>query len=631
MNLFSHTAKAGDPAGFLRRQHLAVAAVLLSISPWHPASSTPLETDSLLSVVSSPLPEYGLVVAPDGNTAVFARKSGPWGSRGTRSELYVTHLQDNSWTQPTRAFVNLADNDDPFFSTDGTKLFFTANRIMDGQLQPDSDIWVADYADGAFHNPRPVEGVNSDETEYSPVQTADGTLYFASTRSGGLGAGDIWKSPLRGDTFQSPENLGESVNTAGGEWNVFLPPEADYLIVEASGRPDAKSSNGDLYVHRLGSGSWEAPIALDHINTTGSDLMPRLSPDGETVYFTSTMSAGAADAEIYAEKTDRFLQHSASASQPRLLVVSRSNHEIVALDPTTLEILERYPTGPGPHEVATSPDRKTVFAPNYGVYPKPHKDPILPSQMQFTSEPSDTLSRISLAGSAGHTRFDICSRSHGVATSPDGHVWVTCQNDDQVLELNSNSGEVIKRWPSGGDGSHIVTATRDNRYIIVAHTDSGSISIFDRSDDSTKIVKTGKGAEGLALTPDESHVWVGNAQANTISVVRVGDGAHVRKFPSQGRFPVKMTIAPDGSETWVVNTFSRELAILDAQTGALKEKLTFDTPPLGIFMSPDGERLYVSFPRVNEVRAFNRLTRKEVARTDGIMEGDGMAWVLASP
>lgn len=630
MSLFFQT-DAPSSTGRFKKRHIVIAAWALAVVPWHPASSDDVDTIGLLSAISSPLPEYGLVVAPDGVTAVFARKSGPWGSRGTRSALFATHFRGNSWTSPEPVFTGMADNDDPFFSTDGTKLFFTANRIVDGEQQPDSDIWVADYADGAFHNPRSVDGVNSDATEYSPVQTADGTLYFASTRSGGLGAGDIWKSQLKDGAFQKPENVGAPVNTVGGEWNVFLPPEADYLIVEASGRTDAKSSNGDLYLHRRDSEGWQGPKALEHINTTGSDLMPRLSPDGETVYFTSTKSSGATDAEIFSEKSSNFVPSDVAANQSRLLVVSRSNHEIIALDPETLTILARYPTGPGPHEVSASSDGKSVFAPNYGVYPKPHKDPILPSQMQFTSQPSDTLSRISLSGGAEHTQFDICSRSHGVAISPDGHVWVTCQNDDQVLELNGDSGEVIKRWPSGGDGSHIVTTTRDNRYIIVAHTDSGSISIFDRSDDSTKVVKTGKGAEGLALTPDESHVWVGNAQANTISVVRVRDGEHIRKFPSQGRFPVKMKIAPDGSEAWVVNTFSRELAVLDAQTGALRDKLTFDTPPLGILMSPDGEQLYVSFPRVNEVRAFDRLTRSEVARTDGVMEGDGMAWITASP
>ncbi len=626
MNLFSHTDRT-SPASAFKKQHIAMAAWALSISLWHSAVSAAMESESLLSAVSSPLPEYGLVMAPDGKSAVFARKSGTWGSRGTRSELYVTRLQSNAWTPPVLAFPGMADNDDPFFSVDGTKLFFTANRLVNDEPQPDSDIWIADYAEDAFHNPRPLERINSTATEYSPVQTADGTLYFASTRNGGLGAGDIWKSQPRNGAFQEPENLGAPVNTAGGEWNVFLPPRANYLIVEASGRPDAKSTNGDLYLHRLGANGWERPIALDHVNTTGSDLMPRLSPDGETVYFTSTKSLGSPDAEIYAEKTNDFLVSGTPAGQPRLLVVSRSNHEIVALDPITLDILARYPTGPGPHEVSASPDGKTVFAPNYGVYPKPHKDPILPSQMQFTSEPSDTLSRISLAGGVDHTRFSICSRSHGVATSPDSHVWVTCQNEGLVLELDGMSGALVKSWPAGDMGSHILVTTNDNRYVIASNVDAGSVSIFDRSDGSVKTVKTGKGAEGLALTPDQSHVWVGNTQENTISVVRVHDGTHIHKFSSQGRFPVKMKMAPDYSETWVVNTFSREIAILDAQTGAFKEKLAFDTPPLGILMSPDGERLYVSFPRVNEIRAFDRLTRNEVARTDGIMEGDGMAWV----
>ena len=605
---------------------MLLAGVFWGYAPLYACSNY----DDLLHVVSSPLPEYGLVIAPDSQSAIFARMSGPWGSSGNQSALYVTYCENGSWAKPERPFDGLSSNDDAFFSVDGSKLYFTTNTTADGDAKPDSDIWVADYSNGQFGTPKPVEGVNSPAQEFSPVQTADGTLYFASSRPGGLGAGDIWRSRLEGGLFLQPENLGSPVNTAKGEWNVFLPPDTSYLVVEASGRKDALSSNGDMYLYRRNEGRWSAPVSLGHVNSTGSDLLPRLSPDGQHIFFTSTGAEGSRDAEIRIMQTSQFLGENSQSTMPILLVVSRSNHEVVALDPSTLEVLNRYPTGPGPHEVSISPDGKTAYAPNFGVYPKPHAEPILPSQMQFTSEPSDTLTLFSLFEPYENRSVPICSRSHGTTATPDGHIWVTCENDGEVLELNGDTGEVIRRWDTDADGSHFIIATHDNKHVIVANTDSGSITLIDRPNASAKTIRTGKGAEGLALTSDQSHVWVSNAQGNSISIVSIDDGVQLRRFPSHGRFPVKLVMAPDDSEAWVVNTFSREIAILDGKTGSLTDKLVFDTPPLGIQISPDGTHIYVTFPRVNEVRLFDRITRQELSRTDGVMEGDGITWVPAN-
>lgn len=584
---------------------------------------------SLLSIVSTPLPEYGLVIAPDGNTAVFARMSGAWGTRGNKSTLYVTRKHDTGWTIPKQLFDNTFSTGDPFFSPNGTILYFTTNQALDGTEKADDDIWLADHEAGVFRHPRPLAGVNSDGMESSPVLSANGNLYFSSVRPGGLGAGDIWVSHFIDGAFQVPENLGAPVNTQHGEWNLFVQKDELYLVVEASGRAGAKSSNGDLYLYTKTEQNWDSAVPLSHINTTGSDLMPRLSPGGKSFYYTSSGTAGSTDTEIRQTSVPTFLGTGNASSNQSLVVISRSNHEAIVLDPNTLEVISQYPTGPGPHEVAISPDGQTIFTPNYGVYPRPHNEPILPSQMQFTSEPSDTLTRIEMTqGTASNVKFPICARSHGVTVSPDGHVWVTCQNEGRVMELNGKTGVMIKDWLIGEPGSHILAATQDNNYVVTSNVASGSISILNRKPGTIKTVKTGQGAEGLALTPDHRSVWVGNTQANKISIVNIAEGTLEREFPSHGRFPVKIVIAPDNSEAWVVNTFSNEIAILDARTGAFKDKLRFNSPPLGILISPSGETIYATFPRLNEVRAYNRISRGEIARTNQVMEGDGMAWAM---
>lgn len=587
--------------------------------------------NALIATISTATPEYGLVLSPDSNTAVFARMSLPWGQKDNQSHLYETRRTDNGWSKPKQLFSGNFVASDPFFSNRESKLYFVAKRTMNGAYKPDSDIWVADIVDGNFENPRPITEINSDSRDTSPIETGDGSLYFSSSREGGFGAGDIWVARYKNGLYQPPENLGPQVNTPNGEWNVFVNPTETIMILEASGRKSAMSSYGDLYKHNRLGNSWSPPIALQQINTTGSDLMPRLTPDGGHFLYASTGYLAATDTQILAAPFDRFLTQNGSytGSNDVLLVASRSAREIVALNPNSLDEIARYPTGPGVHELAVAADGTTVYAPNYGVYPKPHKGPILPSQMQFMSEPSETLSKINIRDKQSNTEVQICSRSHGVTVSPDGHVWVTCQNEGLVMELDG-TGSLIKNWQAGDKGSHILVATRNNKYVVTSNVSAGSISILDRSSGETQVVKTAKGAEGLILTPDHKHVWVGNTQANTISVVRIEDGTLLRSFSSHGKFPVKMAMKPDGDEVWVVNTFSNEIAIIDGATGALRNKLTFDSPPLGIIMSHSGDVVYATFPRLNQVRAFDRAVRAELARTSSVMEGDGMAWSKSS-
>jgi len=49
-----------------------------------------------------------------------------------------------------------------------------------------------------------------------------------------------------------------------------------------------------------------------------------------------------------------------------LLALSKQDHTLAIIDPTTLKVLSRVPVGDDPHEVVTSADGKTAYVSNYG-------------------------------------------------------------------------------------------------------------------------------------------------------------------------------------------------------------------------------------------------------------------------
>src|SRR6478752_4189295 len=58
---------------------------------------------------------------------------------------------------------------------------------------------------------------------------------------------------------------------------------------------------------------------------------------------------------------------SQSAPPGRLLVLSKGDLTLSVIDPATLNVVGKVPSGPDPHEVSASADGKTAYISNYGT------------------------------------------------------------------------------------------------------------------------------------------------------------------------------------------------------------------------------------------------------------------------
>jgi dipeptidyl aminopeptidase/acylaminoacyl peptidase len=274
-----------------------VAIVTLAASVPAGRPQRPVGDLFLPGIVSTDAIEDGITFGPDGRELIFARRAGNWGEAIQPSALYVTRLTVRGWSAPTvLPFSGTHADGDPSLSPDGKRLFFTSDRPTPNGMRGDSDMWLVERNGAGWATPRHLGAeVNSTAEEYSPAVTADGTLYFASTRDGGLGQGDLYRARPLADGWTRPEPLGPKVNSPTGEWNVFVAPDERFLLFEASGRPTNRSPSGDLYVSYRTAGEWTAALPLDALNTEESELAARLSPDGARLYFVRSMPRAAGD------------------------------------------------------------------------------------------------------------------------------------------------------------------------------------------------------------------------------------------------------------------------------------------------------------------------------------------------
>jgi Tol biopolymer transport system component len=238
-------------------------------------------------VISTPDDEFAGTITPDGRTMYF-NKSIP------KSYIYVifeSHLDRGSWSAPRVVpWSGRYRDPDPMLSIDGKRLFFASDRPVEGKPESGYDLWVVDLG-ARPQTPRnlgaPVNAEGSEELFAS--EAADGTLYFTSTRAGGQGYTDIYRSRLVDGKYQAPENLGAPVNAAGvSTVEALTAPDQSYLIIGAFGRVKGNPNDSDLFVSMNENGRWTEPRTLGPlVNTPAREYSPRFSADGQWLIFSS--------------------------------------------------------------------------------------------------------------------------------------------------------------------------------------------------------------------------------------------------------------------------------------------------------------------------------------------------------
>jgi hypothetical protein len=238
-------------------------------------------------VFSTEREEWRITFSPDGRTAYWA-VSDDFFPISRQATIVTSHFSGGAWSAPAVApFSGVYSDIDPRLSPDGRTLYWSSIRPVDGAPRTDIDLWkVVRTRDGGWSAPIHLGAdVNSRADELYPSVDADGTLYFASDRAGGLGGWDIYRAHRRGDGYGVAENLGAGVNTATWEFNPEITADGTLLLFAALDRPDG-FGYGDLYGSRLRRGVAQPAVNLGPcVNSELDEYHPTLSRDRRTLTF----------------------------------------------------------------------------------------------------------------------------------------------------------------------------------------------------------------------------------------------------------------------------------------------------------------------------------------------------------
>lgn len=214
----------------------------------------------------------------------------------TRSGIGILIMQqvNGRWTKPGLAPFSEGKCDwDFMLAPDDKTVFVSSGRSdeKDGNILRNYRIWVSERNGYNWSTPVLLPApINTGQHDSYPSVTEKGTLYFFSNRNGGLGEGDIYRSRKYNEKYPEIENLSKPINTKYHEVDPYITPDESYLIF-CSEKPDG-FGKADIYVtFRKKDGNWTKPVNMgDKINSSYSEYIPYVTPDGKYFFFTTNKS-----------------------------------------------------------------------------------------------------------------------------------------------------------------------------------------------------------------------------------------------------------------------------------------------------------------------------------------------------
>src|SRR4029077_13465093 len=148
-----------------------------------------------------------------------------------------------------------------------------------------------------------------------------------------------------------------------------------------------------------------------------------------------------------------------------LLVLSKSDHRVSIVDPSSLQVLARLPSGPDPHEIIASDDGKLAYISNYGG-----PDSTL-----------NTISVVDLQARKALPSIDLGAMhsAHGLDFAG-GKLYFTAETNKVIGRYDPATQRVDWVLGTGQDRTHMVAVAKPLDCLFTSNVNSATISIIEQ-------------------------------------------------------------------------------------------------------------------------------------------------------
>ncbi len=334
-----------------------------------------------------------------------------------------------------------------------------------------------------------------------------------------------------------------------------------------------------------------------------------------------------------------FLLIVTSCKAQSLLALSKNNHTLAIVNPSTLKVIANIPVGEDPHEVIASSDGKTAYVSIYG---------------------GGSLHTINVIDLVAQKRLDDIDTKpllgpHGL-TFVNGKLWFTVEGSKAVGCYNPLTQKIEWSMGTGQNRTHMIYVTNNAKKIYTTNVASGTVSILQdtfilrgnfappknapknmpqpppnaqpQENWEQTIIAVAKGCEGFDVTPDSTELWTASAENGKIYIINLSTKKLAATINANVNGVNRLQITPDGKLAFISSLSSGNLTVYNVATRKLVKQINIGHGAAGILMQPNGTYAYVACTPDNYVAVINIKTLSVVNKIDVGGQPDGLAWLV---
>src|SRR5579862_4159281 len=272
-----------------------------------------------------------------------------------------------------------------------------------------------------------------------------------------------------------------------------------------------------------------------------------------------------------------------------LVLIDKRGAHVRFVDPTSYKELSNLEIGNAPHDLALSPDHKTVYIPIYGdgVYGNnPH--------------PGHTIAVIDLATRQVTATIDVSPyiAPHGIQVDSRGKLYVSCDLSRKLLVIDPKTRSIEAAIDTEGTGHWVAVLPDASKAYVPNKNDKLFISVIDlKTRKMTGRIPAPNGIQGLVASPDGKRVLVMDDGEPVMIVIDTATDTVADRITLQGnsKGAFKPRYSPDGKTILVMNSSERLVNVLSATDLHGKQTvLTVGKDPMGFAFAPDGKTALVA-------------------------------------
>ncbi|MEA1874461.1 MAG: OmpA family protein [Bacteroidota bacterium] len=223
-----------------------------------------------------------------------------------RAEVMVKHPVNVDMVNMGPVINSKYSDHSPIIDVHESMMIFTSKRPKADEpfYNQDEDLFVTHKAGDEWKDPeRMDEKINTEENEASIGLSIDGDLllFFRSEYN----AGNIFSSKNKNDSaWSKPSLMTQEINTKNRETHACISPN-NQSVYFTSDRPEGYGGLDIYVIRRLPNGEFGEPRLLgENINTEFDEETPFIHPDGQTLFFSSQGHKSIGGFDIFYSKMD---------------------------------------------------------------------------------------------------------------------------------------------------------------------------------------------------------------------------------------------------------------------------------------------------------------------------------------